>query len=80
MVVYKEAIRLNPNLAIVLNNLAWLYAQKDVHLDDALALAQKAVTCETDPDYMDTLAWIYYKKQMCDEAEKTIREAVNHSS
>jgi superkiller protein 3 len=73
---YKTSIRLNPNLAIAYNNLAWLYAKRPENLDDALKLAQKAVELDKNPDYMDTLAWIYYNQGMYAKAEETIKQAI----
>ncbi|MBC8234838.1 tetratricopeptide repeat protein, partial [bacterium] len=73
---YKASIRLNPNLAIAYNNLAWLYTKRSGALDDAVKLAQKAVELEQNPDYMDTLAWIYYKQEMYAKAEETIKQAI----
>jgi superkiller protein 3 len=73
---YQSAIRLNPALAIAYNNLAWLYAKRGENLDDALKLSQRAAELEQNPDYLDTLAWIYYQREMYAEAEETIKQAI----
>jgi tetratricopeptide (TPR) repeat protein len=63
---YLAALRLNPNLAIAHNNLAWLYATADdpQYRNPASALdhARKAVqlTGQREPNYIDTLAEALY--------------------
>jgi tetratricopeptide (TPR) repeat protein len=50
---------------IASNNLAWIYADSGTNLDAALALAQAAVAKVPDtPELMDTLGWVYYKKNL----------------
>ena len=56
---YKEAIRRDPKNADAYNNLAWLYYARRERMDEAEALARKAI--ELDPSkeqYQDTLEQI----------------------
>lgn len=60
---YEKAIKLAPGYATAYNNLAWLYADTlETNLEEALELAQRAVELKPEsPNYLDTLAWTYYK-------------------
>jgi len=64
-VYYRKAIKKNPKNADGYNNLAWLYFTKGENLDEAEALAQKAL--ELDPSessiYRDTLEKVREKKR-----------------
>src|SRR5690349_18855554 len=62
---YADIVNANPTAVVAANNLAWLYAEeKDGrNLDEALRLAQGAVRSEN-AETLDTLGWIYYKKQL----------------
>lgn len=73
---FRNSEKLGPNNAAVLNNLAFLLADGDQNLDEALTLAQKAV--QSDPSnasYADTLGWVYYKKNMMPSAVQTLTNA-----
>jgi len=60
---YREALKINPDFAPASNNLAYLLAQQEKDLNIALAFAQKAKEkLPDDPNVMDTLGWVYYKK------------------
>ncbi|MFO7497414.1 MAG: M48 family metalloprotease [Desulfobacterales bacterium] len=69
---YTAALRLNPEDAQVLNNLAWLYATcEDSALRDperALALAQAAVRLDPTAHVLDTLAESYFLTGRLEEA------------
>ena len=64
-IYFKKAIKKDANNAAAHNNLAWLYYQKGKNLEQAEALAQKAL--ELDPSnrsvYGDTLEKIKEKKR-----------------
>ena len=66
-----------PNDATALNNLAWMYSQCDVKLDEALELSHR--TMELAPRsavFMDTLAEIQFRSGAVDEALDTMRQCV----
>ncbi|HEX7136874.1 MAG TPA: tetratricopeptide repeat protein, partial [Vicinamibacterales bacterium] len=47
------------------NNLAWIEAENNGDLGKALLLAQTATTVTPDvPEIMDTLGWVYYKRDL----------------
>jgi tetratricopeptide (TPR) repeat protein len=68
----REVISLNPEHADALNYLGYTFADKGLHLDEALELVQKALKLKPESGYItDSLGWVYYRKG---EYEKAIRE------
>ncbi|HEX4137650.1 MAG TPA: tetratricopeptide repeat protein [Bryobacteraceae bacterium] len=66
---YKAALALQPQNALVKNNLAYLMAEKGGNLNDALRLAQEASRQQPDNTTLaDTVAFIYLKKNLPDSA------------
>jgi len=66
---YRRVLEQDPDNAAVMNNLAYLLAETEGNLDDALRLAQRAQQkLPENPDVADTLGWIYLKKNMTDSA------------
>jgi tetratricopeptide (TPR) repeat protein len=71
MAEYKEVLSLDPENATAMNNLAYGLAEAggEQNLAAALQLAQKAVQRNpVDPDFRDTLGWIYLKQGSADSA------------
>ncbi len=83
MLQYKEAIRLKPNYAWALNNLAWILATAaDRKLRDgpvSVRLAQQAnqLTGYNQPKMMDTLAAAYAEAGRFPEAIQATRKAMD---
>jgi tetratricopeptide (TPR) repeat protein len=74
---YEKALELQPNAGTAANNLAWIYAQEGKDMDRALDLARRAkIALPEAPMVSDTLAWIYYKRQLYDSALPLMQEAV----
>ena len=75
---YRKALEKDQNSIIAANNLAWLYAETGKgNLDEALRLAQGVV--QKNPNvagFVDTLGWVYYKKNLPDLAIDQLRKAV----
>jgi len=66
---YRAALDINPNFAPAANNLAFILADRDKDIDEALQLARLAKEkLPEDPNVMDTLGWVYYKKGLYDSA------------
>jgi Flp pilus assembly protein TadD len=59
----RQAIKIDPGYADACNYLGYMFAEKGVNLDEAVALVKKAL--EADPGngaYIDSLGWAYYRK------------------
>ncbi|HXF44694.1 MAG TPA: tetratricopeptide repeat protein, partial [Burkholderiaceae bacterium] len=72
---YKKAIELDSSSAVAKNNLAWIYAEHDSNIDEALRLAQEAreLMPKAAP-IADTLGWIYVKKDLASTALPLLQE------
>jgi len=67
--MYERALDIDAAAPVAANNLAWLHANTDGNLDVALQLAQTATRKLPDSaEVSDTLGWIYYQKNMTDQA------------
>jgi tetratricopeptide (TPR) repeat protein len=80
---YQKVLEIDPRAAVAANNLAWMYAQEGQQLDIALQLAQTAkAQLPDDPSVSDTLAWVYYKKNLSESAipllEPLVRQDPNN--
>jgi tetratricopeptide (TPR) repeat protein len=65
--VYEATLKLQPDNAVALNNLAFLLAESGGDLDDALTKAQRAKQLLPSLfEISDTLGWIYLKKNLAD--------------
>lgn len=70
-------LQLNPDDPDVLNFLGYLYAEQNVKLDEAAELLQRAIAQDpTNPYYMDSMGWIYYRQGNADKAVEMIQNAI----
>jgi tetratricopeptide (TPR) repeat protein len=61
---YEDVLAIDSRAVIAANNLAWMHAESGENLDVALQLAQTATAAAPDTaETIDTLGWVYYKKQ-----------------
>jgi len=59
---YEEALKLNPDEVLVLNNYAYFLAEGSGDLKKALKMAEKVMANDGEnPTYIDTYAWVLYK-------------------
>ena len=66
---YRHALQLKPDNPGLMNATAYLIVETRGSLEEALRLAQKAVASDTQqPNFSDTLGWIYFKKDLNDSA------------
>jgi len=74
---YEAALKLDANNVVGLNNLAFLLAENNGDLDDALTKAQKAKQLLPNAyQVADTLGWIYLKKNLSDNALDIFKDLV----
>lgn len=75
--VYEATLKMDPNNAVVLNNLAFLLAESGGDLDDALTKAQRAKQLSPNlNEISDTLGWIYLKKNLSQNAIEIFKDLV----
>ncbi len=73
--LYEATLKMAPNNAVVLNNLAFLMAEHGGDLDDALTKAQRAKQLlPSMGEVSDTLGWIYLKKNLSQQAIDIFKE------
>jgi tetratricopeptide (TPR) repeat protein len=74
---YRKALEIAPESAIAANNLAWLLAENQGNLDEALRLAQLSVNKnQTVAGFYDTLGFVYYQKGLYSPAVEQLKKAV----
>lgn len=72
----REILQQSPENPIALNNLGYFLLERNEKLPEALKLIQKAVDISpTNPSFLDSLGWAYYKLNKLDEAEKYLKSA-----
>ena len=73
---WRKAIELDPDNHVALNNLACMWADNGIHLDEALQLIERAVRMVPDRgSYVDTYGWLLFKLGRTEEAAAHLRRA-----
>jgi tetratricopeptide (TPR) repeat protein len=75
--VFREALAVEPDSAPVLNYLGYMNADRNVRVEEALTLIQKAV--DLDPQsaaYQDSLGWALFRLNRLEAAEHAVRRAL----
>lgn len=73
----KAALSFQPDHPFVLNYLGYAWADQGVHLDEALAMIEKAVNLQPEDGYItDSLGWVYYRLGHYPEAVPHLEQAV----
>lgn len=76
--VYTQALAIAPEDPTLLNNYAYMLAQKKIRLDEALAKAKIAVEKSPDnPSFLDTMGWIYFGMGNLEQARQIIEKALS---
>lgn len=74
---YEQIMQIDGHAAVAANNLAWMYAEKGLNLDQALQLAQTAkASLPEQPEVNDTLGYVYLKKDLATLAVAPLRLSV----
>ncbi len=73
----REILKQSPQNPIALNNLGYFLAERGEKLAEALNLIEQAVESNpTNPSYLDSLGWAYFKLGKFVEAEKYLKNAL----
>lgn len=76
-VQFQKAIAANPKFANAYNYLGYMWADKGIHLPEALQHIQKALTLEPDNGaFLDSLGWVHYKLGQPAEALPALLRAI----
>ncbi len=74
---YEELLKIDPENAQGLNNLAYIKAEEGVDLDQALGFIQRALRrSPNDPNFNDTLGLVYIRKKLTGQAVQVFRDLV----
>jgi tetratricopeptide (TPR) repeat protein len=74
---YRKALEINPDFAPAANNLAYLLAEQDRNLDEALRLAQAArKILPDDPRIQDTVGWVFVKLGFYEQAIQAFSNSI----
>lgn len=77
---YQEALSMNPDNLLALNNCAYYMACQDRDLDKALTMIKRVITEKPDDDTsLDTYAWVLFKMKNYTEAKEAIDAALESS-
>ncbi len=74
---FRRVLELNPKHAPTMNYLGYMWADRDVQLQEALELLKKAVDLEPNNGaYLDSLGWVYFRLNRLDDAEVYLKKAL----
>ena len=77
---YEEALKLDPGNSLVMNNLAYFLAVRNIDLDRAERLSAQAVKEEPESaTVLDTYAWVFFRKKEYKLALAYIEKAIEYS-
>ena len=73
----QEAMQKYPDDSEAYNYLGYTYADRNIHLDQALTLVEKALKLEPDDsNIIDSLGWVYFRLGRLDEAIRKLEQAL----
>lgn len=74
----RKAIAAKPDFAAAYNALGYSFADRNIKLNEAITLIEKALSISPDDHYMlDSLGWAHYRKGNLDKAIKYLQQAYN---
>ncbi|MEX0684788.1 MAG: tetratricopeptide repeat protein [Balneolales bacterium] len=78
---YENALTYDSDNDVTLNNYAYYLLERDKNIEEAKAMAQKALAIKPDnASYLDTMGWIYFKLGDYEKAKEYIESALNAGS
>jgi predicted Zn-dependent protease len=77
----RQVLAKDPDNATALNNLGYFLVEHNERLNEALEMIQRAVKAEpTNPSFLDSLGWAYFKLGQFDLAERNIADAARRDT
>ena len=77
MLLFRQVVQLEPDNSEALNALGYVYAEDDIHLDEAVGMIKRAIVIDpSNGAYYDTLGWAYFKKGMLEASLANLLKAV----
>lgn len=75
---YDKSLKYQPDNVLMMNNFAYFLAVEGISLPQAEELALRAVeaTSRSNATYLDTYAWVLYRRGRLEEARKIMRQAI----
>ena len=74
---YQQALDINPDDILTLNNYAFYLAENNRELDKAESMSAKVIAEDPEnPTYLDTYAWVFFKLKKYDLAKQYIDKAI----
>ncbi|MBV8808696.1 MAG: tetratricopeptide repeat protein [Acidobacteriaceae bacterium] len=74
---FRQVLEADPANASAMNYLGYMFADQNVHLQEAQELITKAVSLEPNNyAFLDSLGWVYYRQDRLDDAEQQLRHSV----
>ena len=78
--LFRKAIAMDPaNAAEPYNYLGYMWAEQNIHLDEAEDAVKRAL--QLDPDngaYLDSMAWVEYRQGKYDQALENLKRAIEN--
>ena len=73
----RELLKETPGNPIAMNNLGYFLLERNERFEEAFILIEQAVKIDpTNPSYLDSLGWAYFKLGKLPEAEQRLKEAI----
>lgn len=74
---FRKVLEMNPRNASALNYLGYMFADRDIRLQEAHELITRALELEPNNGaFLDSLGWVYYRMGKLEEAENYLRRAL----
>jgi tetratricopeptide (TPR) repeat protein len=76
--LFRTLVEAEPNDANAANYLGYMWADRQMHLEEALELIARAVALDPENSaYLDSLGWVHFRLGDLDEAERWLRRAID---
>lgn len=78
---FRRALEINPDSAITLNYLGYMFADQNMKLEESVMLLKQAVEMEPQNGaYLDSLGWAYFRLKQYEQAEEFLVRAIERNS